>query len=69
MDPEALKVRDWRHKLQKSFFSAKLPKDEVGTCTVLKLKLIAIKEMPILHNVFTAVENYDRIIQYLSVSP
>ena len=40
------------------------------SCTVLELKLIAIKEMPALDNLFTTVENYDRInIQYLSVSP
>jgi hypothetical protein len=30
-DPEAVKVRDWRHKLQKSFLSHKtLPKEEVS---------------------------------------
>ncbi|KAF8625302.1 hypothetical protein AX15_005435 [Amanita polypyramis BW_CC] len=54
-DPEALRVRDWRHKLQKSFLSNKgLPKDE---------------EMPALNNLFTTVENYDKInIQYLSFS-
>ncbi|KAF8317047.1 hypothetical protein F5887DRAFT_1066632 [Amanita rubescens] len=54
-DPEAVRVRDWRHKLQKSFLSAKgLPKDE---------------EMPALDSLFTSVENYDRInIQYLSFS-
>ncbi|KAK2464792.1 hypothetical protein APHAL10511_003210 [Amanita phalloides] len=54
-DPEALRVRDWRHKLQKSFLSTKgTPKDE---------------EMPILDNLFTTVENYERInIQYLSFS-
>jgi len=53
-DPEAVRVRDWRHKLQKSFLSAKgLPKDE----------------MPALDSLFTSVENYDRInIQYLSFS-
>ena len=29
-DPEAVKVRDWRHKLQKSFLSNKsIPKEEV----------------------------------------
>ena len=30
-DAEALKVRDWRHKLQKAFLSAKVvPKEEVS---------------------------------------
>ena len=29
-DPEALKVRDWRHKLQKAFLSKALPKEEVS---------------------------------------
>ncbi|PFH53662.1 hypothetical protein AMATHDRAFT_900 [Amanita thiersii Skay4041] len=54
-DPEAIKVREWRHKLQKSFLSNKgAPKDE---------------EMPLLDDLFTTVESYDRInIQYLSFS-
>lgn len=30
-DPEALKVREWRHKLQKAFLNQKvIPKEEVG---------------------------------------
>ena len=28
-DPEATKVRDWRHKLQKAFLGKQVPKDEV----------------------------------------
>ncbi|KAF5348117.1 hypothetical protein D9756_010760 [Leucocoprinus leucothites] len=54
-DPEALKVRDWRHKLQKTFLSHKgLPKDE---------------EMPGIDALFTTVENYDKItIEYLQFS-
>lgn len=41
-DPEALKVREWRHKLQKTFLSSNksLPKEEVRVllyCAVLLL--------------------------------
>ncbi|KAJ3561459.1 hypothetical protein NP233_g10179 [Leucocoprinus birnbaumii] len=54
-DPEALKVRDWRHKLQKTFLSHKgLPKDE---------------DMPSIDTLFTTVEQYDKItIEYLQFS-
>ena len=39
-------------------------------CTLLELKLIAVKEMPILDNIFTTVENYDGMsVQYLAVGP
>lgn len=31
-DPEALKVREWRHKLQKAFLNTKAtPKEDVST--------------------------------------
>ncbi|TFK19285.1 hypothetical protein FA15DRAFT_601847 [Coprinopsis marcescibilis] len=44
-DPEALKVRDWRHKLQKSFLNTKAtPKEE---------------DMPALDELFKTVENYE----------
>ncbi|KAF8634291.1 hypothetical protein AX17_004245 [Amanita inopinata Kibby_2008] len=54
-DPEALRVREWRHKLQKYFLSNKgLPTDQ---------------DMPSLNVLFSTVENYDKInIQYLSFS-
>ncbi|PSS38004.1 hypothetical protein PHLCEN_2v144 [Hermanssonia centrifuga] len=53
-DPEANKVRDWRHKLQKAFLSKSLPKDE---------------DMPALDTLFTTVESYDGMsIQYLTFS-
>ncbi|KAI0929805.1 hypothetical protein AcV5_006673 [Taiwanofungus camphoratus] len=54
-DPEASKVRDWRHKLQKAFLNSKaLPKDE---------------DMPALDQLFTTVETYENMnIQYLSFS-
>ncbi|KAH9949033.1 hypothetical protein B0H21DRAFT_165654 [Amylocystis lapponica] len=54
-DPEASKVRDWRHKLQKAFLNNKVtPKDE---------------DMPALDQLFSTVENYDKMtIQYLSFS-
>lgn len=54
-DPEAQKVRDWRHKLQKAFLNPKaVPKDE---------------DMPPFDVIFTTVENYENMnIQYLSFS-
>ncbi|EKM75299.1 hypothetical protein AGABI1DRAFT_116494 [Agaricus bisporus var. burnettii JB137-S8] len=54
-DPEATKVKDWRHKLQKTFLSSKgIPKDE---------------EMPAIDHLFTTVENYDKLtIEYLQFS-
>ncbi|KAF9447901.1 hypothetical protein P691DRAFT_705908 [Macrolepiota fuliginosa MF-IS2] len=54
-DPEAMKVRDWRHKLQKTFLSHKgHPREE---------------DMPSIDALFTTVENYDRItIEYLQFS-
>lgn len=55
-DPEAVRVRDWRHKLQKTFLNDKGtgPKPE---------------EMPACNDLFTAIEQYDKMnIQYLSYS-
>ncbi|KAI0338275.1 hypothetical protein BDW22DRAFT_805853 [Trametopsis cervina] len=53
-DPEATKVRDWRHKLQKAFLGKIAPKDE---------------DMPGLDQLFTTVESYENMsIQYLTVS-
>ncbi|KII92944.1 hypothetical protein PLICRDRAFT_37754 [Plicaturopsis crispa FD-325 SS-3] len=54
-DPEAIKVRDWRHKLQKAFLSNKgIPKEE---------------DMTLANELFTTVENYDKMnIQYLQFS-
>ncbi|KAJ7249121.1 hypothetical protein B0H12DRAFT_1019877, partial [Mycena haematopus] len=53
-DPEALKVREWKHKLQKTFSSKVLPKED---------------EMPAVDMVFTTVEGYDNMsIGYLSFS-
>ncbi|KAI0798604.1 hypothetical protein BC629DRAFT_1501194 [Irpex lacteus] len=53
-DPEATKVRDWRHKLQKAFLGKAVPKDE---------------DMPALDQLFTTVEDYDNMtIQYLTFS-
>ncbi|EMD33848.1 hypothetical protein CERSUDRAFT_117909 [Gelatoporia subvermispora B] len=54
-DPEAQKVRDWRHKLQKAFLNTKaVPKDE---------------DMPGLDRLFSTVESYDGMnIQYLQFS-
>ncbi|KIM45736.1 hypothetical protein M413DRAFT_66307 [Hebeloma cylindrosporum] len=46
-DPQSLKVRDWRHKLQKTFLSNKtMPKAE---------------NVPEIDNLFTLVENYDEM--------
>lgn len=37
VDPEAMKVRDWRHKLQKTFLSHnRIPKEEVGFSVLLE---------------------------------
>ncbi|KAJ3710142.1 hypothetical protein C8R42DRAFT_691489 [Lentinula raphanica] len=55
-DPEATKVREWRHKLQKVFLSNKVqaPKQE---------------DMPDMDDLFTQIETYDKInIAYLSFS-
>ncbi|KAI9437452.1 hypothetical protein H4582DRAFT_2077004 [Lactarius indigo] len=55
-DPEAVRVRDWRHKLQKTFLNDKGtgPKPE---------------EMPACNDLFTAIEQYDKMnIHYLSYS-
>ncbi|KAF5365873.1 hypothetical protein D9757_011055 [Collybiopsis confluens] len=55
-DPEATKVREWRHRLQKIFLSHKsvTPKKE---------------EMPDMDALFTQIESYDKInIAYLSFS-
>ncbi|KAJ3527610.1 hypothetical protein NM688_g8106 [Phlebia brevispora] len=53
-DPEATKVRDWRHKLQKAFLGKLVPKEE---------------DVPGLDALFSTVESYDNMtIQYLTVS-
>ncbi|KAJ7748220.1 hypothetical protein DFH07DRAFT_830462 [Mycena maculata] len=55
-DPEALKVREWRHKLQKTFLSSNksLPKED---------------EMPAVDTLFTTVESYQHMnIEYLTFS-
>ncbi|KAJ7645008.1 hypothetical protein B0H17DRAFT_458673 [Mycena rosella] len=55
-DPEALKVREWRHKLQKMFLSSNksLPKED---------------EMPAVNTLFTTVEGYQNMtIDYLTFS-
>ncbi|KAL1945865.1 hypothetical protein VTO73DRAFT_1867 [Trametes versicolor] len=54
-DPEALKVREWRHKLQKAFLNTKAtPKED---------------DMPSLDQLFTSVETYDNMtIEYLTFS-
>ncbi|KAF7343095.1 PWWP domain-containing protein [Mycena venus] len=55
-DPEALKVREWRHKLQKTFLSSnKAPPKE--------------DEMPAVDTLFTTVEGYENMnIGYLTFS-
>ncbi|KAJ7041307.1 hypothetical protein C8F04DRAFT_156398 [Mycena alexandri] len=55
-NPEALKVREWRHKLQKTFLSSNksVPKAE---------------EMPGIDELFTTIESYDNMnIGYLTFS-
>src|ERR1700722_12180078 len=70
--PEAVKVRDWRHKLQKTFLSNKgLPSEEVRSSispSLLFLEWFISQDMPTLDNLFTTIETYDQMnIQYLSV--
>ncbi|KAF4567085.1 PWWP domain-containing protein [Pleurotus pulmonarius] len=54
-DPEAVKVREWRHKLQKTFLSPKaMPKEE---------------EMPAIDSLFTTIQTYNKMtVQYLQFS-
>ncbi|KAG8710879.1 hypothetical protein FRC11_004017 [Ceratobasidium sp. 423] len=53
-DPEAAKVKEWRHKLQRAFLTKTSPAPE---------------EMSGLDLVFTTVENYDKMtVEYLSYS-
>lgn len=55
-DPEATKVREWRHKLQKVFLSSKVQAPKAD-------------DMPDMNDLFTQIETYDKInIAYLSVS-
>ncbi|TFK53769.1 hypothetical protein OE88DRAFT_1626490 [Heliocybe sulcata] len=54
-DPEATKVKEWRHKLQKAFLNTKAPPKA--------------EDMPDLDKLFTAVEQYDNMtLQYLQFS-
>ncbi|KAL1945592.1 hypothetical protein VTO73DRAFT_1594 [Trametes versicolor] len=55
VDPAALRVREWRHKLQKAFLNTKAtPKED---------------DMPQLDQLFTLVETYDNMrIEYLTFS-
>ncbi|KAJ7664661.1 hypothetical protein DFH06DRAFT_326370 [Mycena polygramma] len=53
-DPDALKVREWRHKLQKTFLGKALPKEE---------------EMPTVDALFATVEGFQNMsIEYLMFS-
>ncbi|KAH7339980.1 hypothetical protein B0J17DRAFT_627981 [Rhizoctonia solani] len=53
-DPEAAKVKEWRHKLQRAFLTKTSP---------------AAEEMVGLDSVFTTVESYDKMtVEYLSYS-
>lgn len=73
---EAVKVRQWRHKLQKTFLSVRhAPKedvhgprsDNVPMCTLLTN---ITQEMPAMDFLFTTIEGYDNMsVQYLSVRP
>jgi hypothetical protein len=69
-DPEAVKVRDWRHKLQKTFLSNKgLPKQSVrASPPISRLCSLSAQDMAVLDTLFTTVETYEQMnIQYLSV--
>ncbi|KAJ7082123.1 hypothetical protein C8R44DRAFT_862652 [Mycena epipterygia] len=56
-DPEALKVREWRHKLQKAFLSGNRNKP-----------LPTTDEMPVLNALFTTIEAYPMNVDYLNFS-
>ncbi|KAG6860774.1 hypothetical protein C0995_007678 [Termitomyces sp. Mi166 len=59
-DTEAIRVRDWRHKLQKAFLSAKTTPDDSNRLN---------QDMPALHNLFSTVEAYDSMtVAYLQFS-
>ncbi|OSD04126.1 hypothetical protein PYCCODRAFT_1444240 [Trametes coccinea BRFM310] len=54
-DPEALKVREWRHRLQKAFLNSKAPPKE--------------EDMPTLDQLFSTVESYNNMtIEFLTFS-
>lgn len=52
-DPENIKVKEWRHKLQRGFLSKTIPKEE---------------EMPEFDALFTTIENYNLTLPQLSFS-
>ncbi|KAI5121573.1 hypothetical protein M0805_000753 [Coniferiporia weirii] len=54
-DPEANKVKDMRHRLQRAFLGKTLPKDE-------------LKDVPSLDSLFNQVEEFDMTIKYLQHS-
>ncbi|KAI0661409.1 hypothetical protein C8Q70DRAFT_712910 [Cubamyces menziesii] len=71
-DPEALKVREWRHKLQKAFLNNKgTPKEEVRPFPFSPHTISShnLQEMPAHDQLFSTIENYDNMtIGYLTFS-
>ncbi|KAG6898968.1 hypothetical protein C0993_002146 [Termitomyces sp. T159_Od127] len=58
-DRDAIKVRDWRHKLQKAFLSAKsTPDDAVSTTLIRHRPADPAQDMPALDSLFATVEAY-----------
>ncbi|GJJ06846.1 hypothetical protein Clacol_010503 [Clathrus columnatus] len=51
-DPEAIKVKEWRHKLQRAFLSKSVPKEE---------------EMPEYDQLFTTIEKHDLTLDQLTL--
>lgn len=73
VDPEALKVREWRHKLQKAFLHTyATPKEDVSTLQESRPSTTAHprgQDMPALDRLFALVETYDNMTtEYLTVS-
>jgi hypothetical protein len=75
-DPEAKKVREWRHQLQKTFLSGKAqPKEEVRPfiahlqiTTLFGVLIREMQDMPTVDELFTTIEQYDKMnIAYLQV--
>jgi hypothetical protein len=70
-DPEAAKVKEWRHKLQRAFLTKTAPAAEVrfviSTRTIGLIRIV-LQEMAGLDTVFATVEQYDNMtVEYLSV--
>ncbi len=77
-DPEAKRIKEWRHKLQRAFLSKTLPTAEVGLGAGPRVRMGARadaaaharpQEMPTYDELFKTIESYDGMtIEYLQHS-